>query len=268
MKNWLKTWLTADAKTISPTLHDDGGMVVRARDVELPIWDRLEQAPHGDAHRIYMHKDRRALSGLTAIVDTVKPKRIVEIGVYEGGSTIYWAERYGVERLVAFEIAPQAPRLVQYIERHGLADSMRIHFGTSQDDAPALRDAMTQDFSSGAVDFVIDDASHMHRETRATVEILLPFVRPGGLYVIEDWAWAHEKDWPAGMWVDLPLLSPLLSELMLICGGGRGVIDRLEIEPGFVVLWRGSTELPRDGCFRLADHYVARDFPVVVPPRG
>ena len=47
---------------------------------------------------------------------------------------------------------------------------------------------MEEDFAGGAVDFIVDDASHQYWATRATVEILLPFVRPGGAYVIEDWA--------------------------------------------------------------------------------
>lgn len=248
------------------TLVDDGGAIIRVRDIELRLWEGLQAAPAGDAHCIYLYKDRRFLSALAAVIDRVAPARMVEIGVLTGGSTIYWAERYQVERMAAFEISPQAPLLTQYIARHGLADRIRVHFATRQDDVPGVLSAVAQDFAGEQIDAVVDDASHQYAETRATLETLLPYVRNGGIYVIEDWAWGHHKNWPPQMWANYPLMSPLLSELMLVCGRGRGVIERIDIDPNFAVVWRGSTPLPTDGTFRLTDHYVSRNFQAVLPP--
>jgi len=248
------------------TLVDDGGMIVRVRDIELRLWEGLQAAPAGDPHRIYLYKDRRFLTALAAVIDRISPARMVEIGVLTGGSTIYWTERYQVQRMAAFEISPRATLLSQYIERHGLTDRMRVHFGTRQDDVPALVSAIAQDFAGEQIDVILDDASHQYNETCTTLETLLPYVRNGGIYVIEDWAWGHHKNWPPQMWVNQPLMSPLLSELMLVCGRGRGVIDRIDIDPNFAVIWRGPTPLPTDGTFRLTDHYVSRDFQVALPP--
>ncbi len=249
-----------------PTLVDEGGGIIRVRDIELRLWGGLQPAPAGDAHCIYLYKDRRFLSALAEVIDRVAPTRIVEIGVLNGGSTIYWAERYNVQRMAAFEISSQAPLLTQYLDRHGLADRVRVHFGTRQEDVAAVLAAMVQDFAGEQVDAVVDDASHQYVETRTTLETLLPFVRNGGVYVIEDWAWGHHENWPPQMWVNLPLMSPLLSELMLVCGRGRGVIDRIEIDPNFAVIRRGPTPLPTDGTFRLTDHYLSRNFQVALPP--
>src|SRR5262249_23218695 len=149
-----------------------------------------------------------------------------------GGSAIYWEHRYALERLHAFDIN-DAPHLVAYLARNGLTDRVRTHFGVSQDDAAALRAALAGDPAATPLDVILDDASHQHASTRATVEILFPFLRTGGAYIIEDWAWGHHKDWRPGDWTDLPLMSPLLSELMLICGSAKGVIDRIEIDPNF-----------------------------------
>jgi predicted O-methyltransferase YrrM len=259
--------MDSEHKNADQRLIDDGGMTVRARDVTLQIWDRLARPPASSTQQIYLHKSRLLLSNLAATVDRIAPRRVVEIGIMDGGSTIYWAERYGVERLAAFDLVEQAPHLLQYLERHRLTDRIRVHLGISQDDAPTMRALMEEDFPGGAVDFIVDDASHQYWDTRATLEILLPFVRPGGAYVIEDWAWGHAESWPSEYWKDRPLMSPLLSELMLVCGTRLGIIDRIEIDPSFVVLWRGSAALRRDGGFRLVDHYVSRDFAVTLPPR-
>lgn len=244
---------------------DDGEAVIRVRDIELRLWEQLDDLPASDSHRIYLYKDRRFLSALSAIFDRIAPKRMIELGILHGGSTIYWVERYQLERLAAFELRPGAPFLEQYLARNGLTDRVRAHFGIAQEDSEAVRAAIANDFADASVDAVIDDASHQFQQTRATVETILPVIRPGGAYVIEDWAWGHHKNWPPGLWADRPLMSPLLSELMLICGTGKGVIDSIEIDPNFVVLWRGSTPLPTDGSFKLVDHYVACNFSIALP---
>ena len=58
-------------------------------------------------------------------------------------------------------------------------------------------------------------------------------------------------------------MSPLLSELMLVCGHDSAVIDKIEINKLFAVIWRGAADLPRNS-FRLPDHYIARGFSVAL----
>src|SRR5262249_12409134 len=116
------------------TLVDDGGTVIRARDCELGLWTALSELPSSTAHRLPLSKDRRSLSALASTLDRVGPKRMVEVGIYRGGSTIYWAERYNLEPLIAFDLAATSPYLTQYLERHGLLDRVRVHFSVSQDD--------------------------------------------------------------------------------------------------------------------------------------
>ena len=143
---------------------------------------------------------------------------------------------------------------------------MRIHFGTRQDDVPALVSAITQDFAGEQIDVILDDASHQYNEnshdagnsvavTSATAESTSSKTGLGGTI----------RTGRRSMWVNQPLMSPLLSELMLVCGRGRGVIDRIDIDPNFAVIWRGPAPLPTDGTFRLTDDYVSRDFQVALP---
>ena len=237
---------------------------VRALDVELRFWSGLARAPSSTDEAIYIHKDAAVVARIDAILEQVQPRRMIEVGVLDGGSTIYWQSKYQLERLVGFELSPAAPLLTRYLKRNGLSDTVRVHFGVSQDDAPRLHDAIAKDLEDEPVDAIIDDASHQYTETKATVEILLPFLRPGGVFIIEDWAWGHHRLWPADLWSDRPLMSPLLSELMLICGNASEIIDRIQIDPNFVVLWRGSADLPKDRTFKLSDHYEGRGFSIML----
>lgn len=235
---------------------------IPVRDIELCLWETLDAWPDSTDQLIYLYKDRGFLHRLEAVADRVQPKQMIEVGILDGGSTIYWQDRFHLERLIAFDIEPDAPHLRHYLERNNLEDIVRTNFAVAQDDGPALRAAIAQHAAGPFVDFIVDDASHQHAQTRTTVEILLPFLRPGGAYIIEDWAWGHHVTWPSGLWADRPLMSPLLSELTLVCGHGSGVIDRIEIDPNFAVLWRGEATLPKNDEFRLTDHYVARGPPV------
>jgi predicted O-methyltransferase YrrM len=228
------------------------------RDIELCLWETLDEGPRSNDQLIYIYKDRAFLRRLEVVAERIQPKQMIEIGILDGGSTIYWQDRFQLERLIAFDIEPDAPHLRRYLERHDLGEIVRTNFAVAQDDGPTLRAAIAKDAVGPLVDLIVDDASHQHAQTRASVEILLPFLRPGGAYVIEDWAWGHHANWPAGLWADRPLMSPLLSELTLVCGRASGVIDRIEIDPNFAVLWRGAATLPKNGEFKLADHYVLR----------
>jgi hypothetical protein len=126
-----------------------------------------------------------------------------------------------------------------------------------------MRAIIESDLDGELVDAVIDDASHYYTETKAAFETVFPYLRTVGVYIIEDWAWGHVHNWPAESRAGEPLMSPLLSELMLVCGHGDGIIDKIEIERRFAVIWRGQTTVAKDR-FRLADHYVARGFAVAL----
>jgi hypothetical protein len=234
---------------------------ILARDVELRVWAGLERPPPSDDRVIYLHKDPAFLGRLDVVLSKVQPRRMIEIGIMDGGSTIYWAHTYRLDRLSAFDINP-APHLARYIDRHGLSEQMRVHCGVSQTDGAALLKKASNDMEGEFVDAIIDDASHFYHETRTTFEALFPLVRPGGCYIIEDWAWGHAHDWPPEVYADLPLMSRLICELMLICGHMSDVIEKVEIDRNFFVVWRGTAALPQDGTFRMTDHYNSRGFSV------
>ena len=241
----------------------DGEAVLRIRDIELRFIGGLHRPPPSSDEVVHVHKDAAFVAAMDETLARVRPRRMIEIGILDGGSTIYWQHRYDLRRLVAFDILSASPSLENYVARNGLTDTLRLHLGVDQADRARLRAAIESDFGGQPADAIVDDASHQYADTKAAFETCFPYLRPGGAYIIEDWAWGHTHDWPSEAWADAPLMSPLLSELMLVCGHGTGVIDRVDIDPRFAVIWRGPAELTKDN-FRLSDHYAARQFSVAL----
>lgn len=73
----------------------------------------------------------------------------------------------------------------------GLSDRVRLHYGMSQGDRAAVGAILDAEFGTGPLDMIIDDASHQLDLPRASFEVAFPRLRPGGVYVLEDWGWAH-----------------------------------------------------------------------------
>jgi SAM-dependent methyltransferase len=237
----------------------DQAAPLQVRDIQLRFCGGLHRPPPSSNGVIYVHKDAAFVAAIDEILRRVRPRHMVELGILDGGSAIYWQHRYDLKRLVAVDIAPAAAHFTNYLSRNKLTDAVRVHLGIDQADRDRLRGVIEGEFGGESIDAVIDDASHHYQATKAAFETTFPYLRAGGAYVIEDWAWGHTWDWPNGAWADEPLMSPLLCEFMLVCGHGRGVIAKVEIDRRFVVIWRGTGEIANDH-FRLADHYVARGF--------
>jgi len=71
------------------------------------------------------------------------------------------------------------------------ADRIAAVPGVDQADAARLSGLLDRYFSDRTVDLAIDDASHLYGPTRTAFEVVFPYLRPGGIYLIEDWGWAH-----------------------------------------------------------------------------
>jgi predicted O-methyltransferase YrrM len=131
------------------------------------------------------------------------PRRIVELGVERGGSTALVALLAEPDLLLAVDVAPEIPaQLTEFIESKGLTRSIVPAFGIDQSNTTAVRDLVELHIGAEPVDLIIDDASHVLGSTRASFEVLFPRLRPGGLYVIEDWA--ADCDVAAGLYEALP----------------------------------------------------------------
>ena len=114
-----------------------------------------------------------------------RPVRILEIGVFRGGSMRMWREYFGKAALIyGIDIDPECARLVNP------ADATQIFIG-SQTDRDFLRNIKTE---IGEFDIVIDDGGHTARQQITSFEELYPATR--GIYLVED---THTSYWPEFM---------------------------------------------------------------------
>lgn len=103
------------------------------------------------------------------------PVRMMEIGVFEGGSLQLWRKFLGPKATIyGIDIDPACASKVD------APNQVRIG---SQDDPDFLRSVVEE---MGGVDLVLDDGSHKGSHIIASFRALFPLLSHGGLYVIED----------------------------------------------------------------------------------
>lgn len=112
-------------------------------------------------------------------------------------------------------------------------------------DRGKLRDIVSQHFSGNAIDLVIDDASHIYTPSLATFETLSPLIRPGGLYILEDWrASLLARQRQKGAATE-PRLDSLVHEVLEFSTINPNIIPSITSNKNFIVIERGEGALPQ-----------------------
>jgi predicted O-methyltransferase YrrM len=163
-----------------------------------------------------------------ALARSSSPEGVLELGIYRGGSYVLLDKLFSPRRMSAVELSadPIAP-LMNYVDARR---DRHAHFATSQSDDTALRRIVNDDLG-GTLDVVVDDASHSYAPTRRSFEILFPLLSPGGVYIIEDWSWAHHPSYQSmdAPFAEEPALTNLLVEQILLLAS-TGVISEIRIK--------------------------------------
>ena len=130
-----------------------------------------------------------------------------------------------------------------YRDSRGLQDRIKTYWGIHQGDKVKLREIVAAEFV-GPLDLVLDDCSHLYDHTRDSFEALFPLLRPGGLYIIEDWSWAHKggANLPGWNYEGKVPLTQLIFELVEAAGTSR-LIGSLTVFQDFAVVERGACEV-------------------------
>jgi predicted O-methyltransferase YrrM len=238
--------------------NDASHLVVDGIEILVSDDPRVYRNVPSEAEGHVLIKNRQALEGLLTRVRPLAPKNVLELGVYRGGSAVLWNLVLRPNcHVVLDRCAPPDCRLEAFIsggQHHG-----RLHtaYGVDQGDAAQLASILDH-FHGEPLDLVIDDASHHYAETRTSFEIVFPRLRPGGLYIIEDWAWAHL---PAGVPPELherPSLANVVFEIILATTTPAAVAE-VRVDHFSAEVVRG--EAPLVSPIRLAELYMNRGLP-------
>lgn len=92
--------------------------------------------------------------------------------------------------MLALDISEERIEILdRFAELEGLKGGFRAEYGVNQSNQSLICQLTTQYMGEGrCIDLVVDDASHVPAPTRDSCETLFPRIRPGGNYIVEDYA--------------------------------------------------------------------------------
>lgn len=202
--------------------------------------------------KFFIFKPREMIDMYVDTIERIEPKRIVELGIFQGGSTALLLELARPRRLVAIDHLAMPGQHV--VEKHaverGFEDVVRVHGSFDQADRARLAELVRTEFGDEPLDLVVDDCSHIYEPTWASFNELFPRLRPGGLYVIEDWAWAHTEvgqEPIEGLWPERVPLTRLLFELVLAIPSAPGLIADVSVTRQAAFVRRGEADVSPNG---------------------
>jgi hypothetical protein len=181
-----------------------------------------------------------------ALVAELKPQFMFELGMFGGGSTLFFTEIARPRKIVAIDLEPVEgwrDRIERGLSDSGLADAVLTFGGVNQGDRARLAKIADEAFEGAPLDLVLDDCSHLYEETRDSFNELFPRLRPGGVYAIEDWYWAHTavgQEPLEGLFPSETPLTRLVFEIVLAIPGMPGLISDVSIESRVVIVRRGE----------------------------
>lgn len=119
-----------------------------------------------------------------------KDIRLLELGVYKGGSLLLWRDYFGRGLIVGLDL--------QSIKLDDPTGRIRVYEGMQQD--RELLDRIARETAPEGFDVIIDDCSHIGELTRISFWHLFDnHLKPGGIYVIEDWSASYWDSWFDGV---------------------------------------------------------------------
>lgn len=151
---------------------------------ELQLLGNKHGTDKGDIHhtfagRTYLDIYERYLSHLKD-----KPINFLEIGVRDGSSHRMWSDFFSDDsQIYGIDIDPRC--------KQSEKKNVKIFIG-SQSSPEIIEEVATH--AGGLFDAIIDDGSHINELTIKSFDLLFPYLKSGGVYIIEDLACSYLEE--------------------------------------------------------------------------
>lgn len=125
------------------------------------------------------------IAQLARAVKELRPKTILEIGTWRGGTLLLWSS-LASERVISCDIEDMRSRapLYQAFPPPGSRCQVMLLSGDSHD--PAFRRRVAEELAGRMVDFLFIDGDHTEAGVTADYYGYRKFVRPGGIIALHD----------------------------------------------------------------------------------
>ena len=168
-------------------------------DTEIIDGSTFELRPHHftptKSDWICLRKSREITNRYLVLAEEFRECRMVEVGMNWGGSTSFFTKLLKPQKMIAFELSSGPVKTItEFLAEQDPEGRVKIHWGVDQSDRVVVPDIIDKAFGKQDLDLVVDDASHLLAPSTATFEMLFPRLRPGGLYVLEDWSGDHDME--------------------------------------------------------------------------
>jgi len=115
--------------------------------------------------------------------------RFLEVGVYEGESTKVFSRYFEAGAIIGIDLQ------IRDIDFSGFNNV--TYLKANQTNGDALGD-IASNYAPDGFDIILDDASHVGYFSLLTFLHLFAHLKPGGLYIVEDWGTGYWSTWPDG----------------------------------------------------------------------
>jgi SAM-dependent methyltransferase len=139
---------------------------------------------------------------------------LLELGVWKGHSLMMWRDAFPGATIVGVDLLPPSTDL-----------GSRVHIVAGDHTDAALLARLRTKHAPNGFDVIIDDGSHLGVTTARSLQALyVDHLRPGGLYVIEDWGTGYTPSWSDGgalrEAIDIGSLDTISSQQAIVGGSG------------------------------------------------
>jgi len=202
----------------------------------------VKDRPPSTSEAFTIAKNEHYIRVYEELASGFSPRSILELGIFQGGSYVLLDKLFKPRRMSAVDISREpVAALCHYVADK---EDRFVHFSTSQSDGEVLERIVRNELAD-ELDLVVDDASHTYEQTKASFEILFALLRPGGIYLIEDWNWAHHPYYQAP---DAPFskghaLSNLLFEQLMLMGS-TSLISEIRVWKFLYLIRKAETVFP------------------------